>query len=760
MKLSLAIIAKDQVSECAGIINKYYEIFDEIIIVGDDKHEEFGALTGAYAGDEFTCIVKYYNYKWISDFADKRNFAASKVTSEYYVRIDTDDSIIGAEHIRSVAQRASENKIDVVFTKYLYMFDKDGNVQSEHWRETIIRKHKDVFWKGRVHESVLFTEKESARVVKDNSIVIKHNIDQAHIDEAYQRNLLILLKEYNEDQQNADPRVISYIGRSFLGVGKYAEAVSFLEIFVAKSGWIEDVYFGYCQLAEAYLRLGETKKAIDSAFKAITLYPEYPDAYLKLGQIYLDQQNFKTALHWYEIGIMKPIADTIIPLDPSHYGWIAQLNIALCHLGLGDAEKAFTFYSMASKSSPSADGVVHLKDLFSKALIDNKFFLHLISLCKMIEVMDKRKLKNVVDIIPASMMTDERASSIRNRYTPPVVRPPKSVAIYCGSSLEDWADPSVMTGIGGSEEAVVYMSRELVKLGYSVNVYNQCGDLAGEWNGVNYIPFYEFNNNDTFDTLIMWRGVLKGCKARRRFVWLHDVPYGILTEHNKDDYDKVFVLSEFHKSLLPACVDKDRIIVTRNGINLEDVSNVERQPKRCIYTSSYDRGLENLLNIWADVRKEVPDAELHIFYGWKSYDKLMAMGNRQPELKERICKKMEQDGVFDHGRVGHEELALEFAKSDYYVYPSHFPEISCISAMKAQAYGAIPITTDFSALKETIKYGFKVSGAGNEVCAEYKEKLIDCLKNDYSSMRKVLIDNNNQWLWTKVADEWHTIFQS
>jgi len=35
-----------------------------------------------------------------------------------------------------------------------------------------------------------------------------------------------------------------------------------------------------------------------------------------------------------------------------------------------------------------------------------------------------------------------------------------------------------------------------------------------------------------------------------------------------------------------------------------------------IYTSSYDRGLEHLLKMWPDVKKAVPDAELHIFYGW------------------------------------------------------------------------------------------------------------------------------------------------
>ena len=46
-----------------------------------------------------------------------------------------------------------------------------------------------------------------------------------------------------------------------------------------------------------------------------------------------------------------------------------------------------------------------------------------------------------------------------------------------------------------------------------------------------------------------------------------------------------------------------------------------RNLHRVIYTSSYDRGLEHLLKMWPDVKKSVPDAELHIFYGWQLFDR-------------------------------------------------------------------------------------------------------------------------------------------
>ncbi len=50
-----------------------------------------------------------------------------------------------------------------------------------------------------------------------------------------------------------------------------------------------------------------------------------------------------------------------------------------------------------------------------------------------------------------------------------------SIVIYSNLPfhVEDWAPPSIEKYIGGSQEAVIYLSQELVKLGYQVNVFNR-----------------------------------------------------------------------------------------------------------------------------------------------------------------------------------------------------------------------------------------------------------------------------------------------
>ena len=48
-----------------------------------------------------------------------------------------------------------------------------------------------------------------------------------------------------------------------------------------------------------------------------------------------------------------------------------------------------------------------------------------------------------------------------------------SIVIYSNFPfhVEDWSPLSLNKGIGGSEEAIIYLSQELVKLGYQITIF-------------------------------------------------------------------------------------------------------------------------------------------------------------------------------------------------------------------------------------------------------------------------------------------------
>ena len=183
-----------------------------------------------------------------------------------------------------------------------------------------------------------------------------------------------------------------------------------------------------------------------------------------------------------------------------------------------------------------------------------------------------------------------------------------------------------------------------------------------------------------------------------------------------------------------------------------------------IYSSSYDRGLVYLLNHWAIIKKEVPEAELHIFYGWDLYNVIHQENPARMRWKQQVSEMMKQDGIFEHGRIGHKQLDEEFAKSGIWAYPSNFSgEISTISAMKAQAYGAVPVTVNRYSLAETVQNGIRVdceieTREGQE---EYIKTLIELLKDHKKQefIRGPMITwAKSRFTWDKTAKDWNNLF--
>lgn len=754
-KLALAIIAKDEVEKVKKIIEDYGQYFDEIAVAADLCIEDFNTLMSPK--------VTIYPYTWCNDFSHKRNFLAEQISSPYYFRMDTDDRLKNPQIIPSLMKDIIEKDIDVFYAPYDYGKDTQGRVIARHWRETIIKKRSDVFWKKAIHENVFIENIDLCHLSRSQELIIIHNIDSKHADESFKRNYDYLLAEYKKDKDKTDPRTIAYLGRMLMGHSNWSEAVLFLEKLIELSGWNDDKYFAWIQMAQCYMYMGKTDMAIACCNEALIINTKFPDAYLQMGIIYIQREDFEKAVDWLMPGLVRPEPDTCMVLDPTFYGVYAKMNAAIALFGKGDVKLAMKYFLEAKKLSPKDPEILKYEPIIMDGYELAEYVEKLMWLCLYTQRKDPIKVQNIISSIPKDAYRDERVWRIRNTFTLPRMWEKNEIAIFCGNSWEPWVPISTLKGIGGSEEAVIYLSKELTKLGYKVTVFNDCAEMSGTYDGVEYLPWQAMSLNDKFNIMISWRGHdLRDVKAEKKFVWLHDVPnHNTFTVESIKHIDKILVLSNYHRSLLPSFVPDDKVFITSNGINLEDFfdKGIIRNPKRMIYTSSYDRGIEHLLKIWEDVRKEVPDAELHIYYGWNTYDEMVKKGVRNPKFKEIMLPYMTQEGVFEQGRVGHKLLVKELQMSGLWVYPSHFEEISCISAMKAQASGCVPVCTNYAALAETVKAGIVIEGncKNEETIQKFKEEVIAILKDGkkQEKIRKEVLTHKTEFGWNTVAKKWH-----
>jgi glycosyltransferase involved in cell wall biosynthesis len=368
----------------------------------------------------------------------------------------------------------------------------------------------------------------------------------------------------------------------------------------------------------------------------------------------------------------------------------------------------------------------------------------------------------VAPVINPSQVT--APSTLHSQVAPQVAvteNPPQKklhIIIWTGPSWEQWTpDAITTTGIGGSETAAICLARELVKLGHRVTALADCGyEKAGFYDGVQYVHFQDAVDNPqrfACDIYVVSRqphAVNINIPRKATYIWAHDIHVGepsSALETILRKVDKFFCLSNWHKGFFlqtyPFLNPKD-VIVTANGL---DLAHYQKEPikvgNRLIYASSPDRGLERLLQLFPKIREQVPDAELHIFYGFYNWKKMAQQANNRIELEkiarfEALIEAQKDKGVTYHGRVPEPQLAKEFAKAKVWAYPSWFTETYCITALMAQASGCIPVTTELGALPETVSHGFIIKPpiTSPEYERAFIKRVVCILKNEKNDPRE------------------------
>jgi glycosyltransferase involved in cell wall biosynthesis len=180
---------------------------------------------------------------------------------------------------------------------------------------------------------------------------------------------------------------------------------------------------------------------------------------------------------------------------------------------------------------------------------------------------------------------------------------------------------------------------------------------------------------------------------------------------------------------------------------------------KAIYASSYDRGLQTLLELWPAVHEQVPDATLDIYYGWNVFDDVFSQNPEKMRWKWgiiRMLNDLKDKGVTEHGRITHEELAEKFKQSKVWAYPTEFNEINCITALKAQEAGCIPVTTGCYALAETVinnRYTVECKdiSTNTQKRQEFIDNMVKALKSN-DEVRKV-----PKVYWEDIAKQWDEV---
>jgi len=347
------------------------------------------------------------------------------------------------------------------------------------------------------------------------------------------------------------------------------------------------------------------------------------------------------------------------------------------------------------------------------------------------------------------------------------------IVYFTGGHGIEW-DPTDMK-LGGSEQAVVHLSKHWVKMGQKVAVY---GNFKKDQtvDKVEYIQWTKFPYEKNVKILVAWRSpgiillmnFMRPKSYKRLIADFHDnFSYTLANLDRKllmpflEKVDRYNVKSVYHKKCFIEFMEKEipeeKFNIIVNGVRVEEFMNKEddwiRNPYRFCYCSSYDRGLETILEkIWPIIYKAEPRAELHVYYGMDYiYD---------DQFKLRLKLLLSQNGVMDHGRQPLSMVSREKYLSTFHLYLNDsIAEIDCISIRESLVTGCIPVISKFGVFAE--RHGLQFDWVPqekdfNNKCETIANELVHYMKdtNLITKAREQLMVSPTIIKWEVVAKRW------
>ena len=250
--ISMCMIVKNEEAILKRCLDSYAGTYDELIIVDTGSTDHTKEIAAQYTD-------KIFDYEWIHDFSDARNFAFSKASCEYIFSADADE-VLDTENQKAFLDLKSVllSEIEIVQMKYVNTseFNTVYNFKKEY-RPKLFKRLRTFTWISPIHETIRLTP-----VIFDSDIEILHMPQESHS----KRDFSTFIQAIESNIHLEDYVVIMFCKELFIS-GKpsdFLEAKDVFENVLATENRSDDCTRNIlCVLARIY-RLSDEK---DSFYK-------------------------------------------------------------------------------------------------------------------------------------------------------------------------------------------------------------------------------------------------------------------------------------------------------------------------------------------------------------------------------------------------------------------------------------------------------------------------------------------------------------
>lgn len=349
--LGLAMIMKDEIDDFHRIVQNYGSFFDKIYITATVKKTH--NLLSKYLADNPSAAkhIELSYFKWIDHFGKARRFNQRQIKTDFWMWIDLDDEIEGAENLAAIVKYMDTKNFEDIWFQYDYIRRVNSSEQgSIHWRDRIIKTDSELEWSDdAVHETVNAKgENEEEQYLSD--VIIRHRRTAEQQSTSRERNRHILEKDWERARR---PSTAWYLGTTFKENGDYESAIEKLAYAAEHSEGIGLKFLAWLNLCECYLKVGNFDAALAVTTSCIAIDPDHPAPWYQRFEAMKGLGNYDLAMQTAETAMSKKEGKLAILLnhDPTlHYR--GKFAVAQAYLSLGDVERAYQLYSEVKKIAP------------------------------------------------------------------------------------------------------------------------------------------------------------------------------------------------------------------------------------------------------------------------------------------------------------------------------------------------------------------------------------------------------------------------
>lgn len=339
--LSLCIITKNAENDLKNCLESVKNIVDEIVLIDTGSTDNTKKIALEYNS-------KIYDYNWQDSFSEARNFALSKVKTDWVLILDSDEVLIDkSDRIKEIIN-AHYNKIPMYFVDILTYTNPENEEYSLYQKKIrLFPNHSNIKFEYSVAEEIYHPEGiKNLESFDAHGIVIKHFLNGGTKSKS-PRNVPILKKEI---RKNPESFYYNYLmGKECIQHGLLSKAFTSYQNALSSDEEKDSVYLSeICtDIIKILYKQGNREEALNECLRRESICKNNPEYWLTYGYLAIKENDFSTA----EKALLKsmeinpPAHSIIVNIDT--ITWKPELLLGYTYLRLKNYEKAKVYLEKA-----------------------------------------------------------------------------------------------------------------------------------------------------------------------------------------------------------------------------------------------------------------------------------------------------------------------------------------------------------------------------------------------------------------------------